>query len=181
MFILFADDSEDIKNMILQSCKDGVEQKWDRVLSYYTEDCRFVDSDGKVFSLKQLKEMILIMDGSHPYEYVILAYKVENNGKAPTPAEKYQLKKLSQTPEFQAEYKKTCKLFPKELKRNFALELKTIKFRNVKIEEAAATVTYDADSFKDFESDEIVSEITVCKLRKINGSWKIYEEITKKK
>lgn len=181
MFTLFADDSEDIKNMILQSLKDAVESKWDRAFSCYAEDCKFVDSDGKVFSLKLQKELILMIDGSHPYELLIFTYKEENNGEAPTPAEKYQLKKLSQTPEFQAEYKKICNFAVKKSKEYFSLNLKTIKFRNVKIEGAAATITYDSDSFKDFESDEIVSEITVCKLRKINGSWKIYEEITKKK
>lgn len=50
-----------------------------------------------------------------------------------------------------------------------------------KYDGSLATVTYTAQSFKDLESDEIITEITVSKLKKVNGIWKIYEEVDKKK
>ena len=50
-----------------------------------------------------------------------------------------------------------------------------------KYDGSLATVTYTAQSFKDLESDEIITEITVSKLKKVNGVWKIYEEVDKKK
>ncbi len=179
-FALFAGDAEDVKNVILQTAKDAAALKWERVLSHYTEDCKIVDSNGDTSAPADLKEMMILIDGSHPYEFSLFAYK-QNEGQEPNAEAKKLLKETSRTQEFLADYKNICTFFKDKMKKCAELELKTTKFLDVKVNGALATVTYTAQSFKDLESDEIITEITVSKLKKVNGVWKIYEEVDKKK
>ena len=169
-----------MKNVILQTAKDAAALKWERVLSHYTEDCKIVDSNGDTSAPADLKEMMILIDGSHPYEFALFAYK-QNEGQEPNAEAKKLLKETSRTQEFLAEYKNICTFFKDKMKKCAELELKTTKFLDVKVNGALATVTYTAQSFKDLESDEIITEITVSKLKKVNGVWKIYEEVDKKK
>lgn len=177
----FAGDPEDrerksIRSTIIQSIKEAAEDQW--TFSHYTEDCKVITESFAV----DLDLVKTCLDGEHPYEAVLFVYKIDNGGKSPSEAEAAELKALTEDKNFIAEYRKKCELIRKQAKKAAALALKTIEFRYVTVEgdTAIACAVSKAYDFNEecIESDKIVTEVTILKLRKTGGVWKICEEIS---
>lgn len=180
-FNVFAGDPEDrerkaVRSTIIQSTKEAAEGQCS--FSHYTEDCKVI-AESFAVDLDLVKAGT---GGEHPYEAALFIYKTENGGKSPSAAEAADLKAVAEDKDFIAEYRKRCELIRKQVKKAARLALETFEFRYVTVEGDTATActvskVYDFNE-EDIESDKIVTEVTIYKLRKTGGGWKIYEEIS---
>ena len=125
--------------------------------------------------------MVKALDGKHPEEFIIMVYKARNKIDPDPEAEK-SLREYARKEQFRLAYPKLCNMMLPLMKKAGEIELKSIKFIKVEINNNLATVVTEYETLDTAKPEQgiTIRKTETAKLRKVNGVWKFYERATKK-
>ena len=175
---LFADDVADVKATFVRELELSKAGDFAGKLALYAPDYLETAPDGMTANYEQAKWLMLALDGKHPKEF-LLVWATDQLKGAEIPAEMMaRIDAAARNPEFIKEYEAGIPTVVAMIKAEADLELKTLKFVNVKVDggEAVAVVEYDSS---DPDSKEIKHKIATFSLRKVDGQWIFYRSVIK--
>ena len=169
---LFADDVADIKAVIVRDCELAAKGDCLGAAAQWTPDYQEVSPEGTM-NYAQAKRALVAMDGNHPEEFM-MTLSLVRLGAEPNPDMAEGIRLLAQNPEFLEKYRDAAKRMAEILKASAALELKTMKFVDVKSDGDQATAVLTYRHVIGGERQETVT------LRKIDGEWRIARRVIEK-
>ena len=180
---LFAKDAAAVKQTVIRDLELQRDGKFLEALNNYTKDAVVINLDtNRRVKYEDLHLSAVAIDGKHPEELIMFIFKAQNK-RNPTPEEAEQLKQRAKTEQFLLAYPMLCNTLKSAVMKSGEINLKTLKFINVKVTANQATASYD---YEDLNIGNLLSETiekftAAVKFRKENGSWKITELTYKKK
>lgn len=165
---LFAGDAEEIKSLLIKDLELGANGDFTETLALRTPD--FVEiTDFGTFTIEHFRWMILSLDGKHPEEFMLLSAAAGNRGVL-TPEMRARIREASRDPKALREYAEIVPGLLANIKADCALQLKTFKIIDIKINGDSATtaVEYDAKT-----PDGIKHCSGTISLRRVDGKWMI--------
>ena len=177
---LFADDAADVKAVIVRDFELTIKGDFAGKFAAYAPDYLETDSDGMTINYEQAKWVVLMLDGKHPKEFLLVMATVELKGAAIPPEMMARIDEVVRNPEFVKQYEEAIPVVVAMLKEEAAFELKSLNFISVNVNGNEAVVVDEYDS-KDAKSGEIKHKVCTASLRKVDGKWMIYRSIAKNK
>ena len=176
---LFANEAA-VKQTIIRDLKLASEGKVMEAINYYSPDYVSNDLDkNEKATYKDLVTLVKALDGKHPIEFMIVAFKMEE-GREPNAQEMKKLRELAQSADFKKMYAGACEAFVTAAKKLGSLELKSIRFVSVNVKGNIATAVVEYQTYDSEDMKTIIKKRATHKLRKVNGVWKFYAASTKK-
>ena len=171
-----ADDVDDVKALMIKQYELGAKGDFAGAFALHAPDYREITSDGVTFNYEQTKWLMLMLDGNHPEEFMLIGTIIDNNGVMPSAEDIRKLRQAAHDPEIVKKYEALNPELVAIAKAVAALELKTLKFDSVKLygDKAVVIIKYDS---KDEKSGELKQKTEVVALRKIDSEWKIYRSV----
>lgn len=166
---LFADDIADVKAVIVKDCELAAEGDFLGAAARWMPDYREISSEG-TFTYAQAQRAFVSLDGKHPEEFLLTTAMVKN-GVEPNPDLAEGIHLLAQEPDFLKDYPIRAKRMADMIKAAAALELKTTKFVDIKVNEDKATAVLTYRHINGGTRRETLS------LRKIDGAWRISRRV----
>ena len=170
---LFADDVADVKAVIVKNNELNLRNDFLGTLAQCTPDYQEIVS-GEVVTYRQLKWLIVSLDGKHPKEFLLFMVSRESDGQLPS-AGLYKMIMDNPVPE------DMLKMYEETIRKAIAYNnaeaeawRKTAKFVSVKVDgdRAVAVVEYDGS---DPASGAAKHKRSTTYLRRENGVWLMYK------
>ena len=175
---LFANDADDVKATIFEVAEKILREDYSGILELYAPDYQEKSPNGKTADYEQIKLSLLAIDGKHPEEFFTIGIMSTQNVDL-TEDMKAKIHEVAQSPEGISEYKKGLRIVHQLVKIKSGIELKTTKFINIYINGDNATAVYEYLSID--KDNNVRDTVSTTSLRRVNGRWLIYRDVTEYK
>ena len=177
IFSLFADDSAALRRLIMQDNELIVAGKYAEVIKHYTTGFCSVDHINRKTTYKDLQMIVLMMDGSHPEEFMKFMFKTQAK-REPAAEELAKIRELVNNDQFKTLYQTAVAKTKEAMAKSAEISLQTLKFNSIKINGNQAVVVWE---YEELDPADITFSLkrkksSTGKFLKVNGKWK-FEEI----
>lgn len=175
---IYADDVAEVKRVIVKDYELVLKGDYAGVLALRAPDFEQVCADGETISYTQTKWMFLLLDGKHPAEFWLLAYYLRAKRAMPSEAQQAVIREKASAAKYREIYEMALPELLASVKREAELELKTLKFVDVKVDgdRAVAEIEYES---RNESSGAIERKSERSFLRRENGAWRFYRSVVK--
>ena len=174
IFALFADESAALRRLIMQDNEFIVAGKYAETIKHYAKDFSSVDQTNRKTTYKDVQMIVMMMDGSHPEEFMEFMFKVQAN-RDPTAEELAKIRELVNNDQFKTLYQTAITKMKDAMAKSAEISLQTLKFNSIKVDNNQAVVVWEYEELDPITFKMKRKKSSTGKFRKENGTWKFVE------